>query len=186
MARWPACVAKNIANSSSAPVKGIKTRAYKEDITNAFPSRVHTPPTSPPRLLWHLPRQNQTERLARAWLRDGALGWNLPVMAVGWIPCLESFSRPWAPWVILLNSEIGEKTRHSPSPGEVSPSDWLSPTQKLSYPEGYFPNSHVSISSFPAEVRAAVRSPLCPTQPHLHVGKPCTSLSFTFSLPFRT
>lgn len=81
MAHWPACVAKDIAKSGSAPVKGIKSTAYKEDTTNVLPTYVHTLPTSPPHLLWHLPRQNQTEpdRLwGGGWLRDGALGWNPP------------------------------------------------------------------------------------------------------------
>lgn len=82
VAHWPACVAKDIANSGSAPVKGIKSTAYKEDTTNVLPTYVYTLPTSPPRLLWHLPRQNQTD-YAGAWLRDGALGWNPPIDGCG-------------------------------------------------------------------------------------------------------
>lgn len=121
VAHWPAWVAKDIANSGSAPVKGIKSTAYKEDTTNVLPTYVHTLPTLPPRLLWHLPRQNQTDYAGGL-----AQGWSPgleppPVMAAGWIPCLESFSRLWAPWIVLLNSEIGEKTRHSPSSGESVP-----------------------------------------------------------------
>lgn len=97
-----------------------------------------------------------------------------PVMAVGWIPCLESFSRPWAPWIVLLNSEIGEKTRHSPSSGEVGPSDRL-----LSYPEGKFLNS--TFPSLPPN--GGEGSCSIPSVPHTTTSS-WTPLSFAFSLPF--
>lgn len=96
MAHWPACLSKNMAHSRFCLSQRNEDRAYKGGRYQC-PSIIPFPP-SPPRLLWYLPKHNHIkQQCVGAWLGDGAISWNPLMMAVGWIPCLESFPRPRAP-----------------------------------------------------------------------------------------
>lgn len=83
----PASGAKNMANSSSARLKRMKTEtAYRKGhlqcpsimCAHAFPPHLHTPSG-----IAH--SEPNTTTVCGAWLRAGALGWSPPVVAVRWI-----------------------------------------------------------------------------------------------------
>lgn len=190
MARWPACVAKNIANSSSAPVKGIKTTAYKEDTTNVLKSFLHVCTPFPP--YHHIysgtcPDRTRLNGVQGPSSEIEPSAGTPPVMAVGWIPCLESK----APGSMgEINSEIGEKTRHSPSSGEGA--TWRSESFRLalSYTKAVLPRRLVPQQPLlhlflPGGGEGSCSIPSVPHTTTSSCRQAVHTLSFAFSLPFK-